>query len=225
MRGILGLVDGVEDVAAGARGERHVCQRFENGFDRRAAEAGHAENANVPGPVVQSRVEGDDVGVLEACERVVFNSVERGDLEDNRTVGQRSLLRQKDAPARPARDLGEQAEVADALARTRKAGMVAVGFQDPAVAVEHHPQRRRPLREAGKDVLLNAFLAGGLAQAEFLVDQLDGRFGLVAQFGTLGKEHLGRRALAAAPAPAHFPRQVQPDPLGGAGADESALGG
>jgi hypothetical protein len=140
-------------VPAGPRGYWYVREPLEQRRERGAAEVRHAEHAHVAGHVVEHGVERHDIRVLEPRQRQVLAAVERRDLEHDRPVRQRRLRRDKDAPARPARELRDQSELADALAHLRVSRSLAVRLeQQPAVAVEHHAQRVRPLREPVEQV-------------------------------------------------------------------------
>jgi hypothetical protein len=213
---LLDAVDGVEDVAAGALVQRHGGEGFKERGEGGAAEAGHAEDAEVAVGVVADGVEGDDVGVLEAGEGEVLSALERGELEHDGSVGEGGFGGEEDATVGAAGELGEEVEVADGLAGGGEAGRRAGGFEELVMTVEHQAERAGPLGEAAEQVVLDGLLAGGEAEAVLLVDQLDGGVGLGGEVGVEGEELLGGWTLAGAPAAAQLAGEVEAELLGGA---------
>ena len=150
----------------------------------------------------------------ERCSR----AGERRDLEDDGAVGQGGLRREEDAAARAAAQLGQQPEVADALADGRELRAVAVRLEQAAVAVEHDPQRAGPLREAAEDVLLGRARRrrprGGSTPRRSARPRPRG--GARARAGGRGTPRPRGRSPSRASAPPHLARQLDAELLGGA---------
>ena len=132
--------------------------------------------------VVEHRVERDDVRVLEPREREVLAAVERRDLQDDRAVGQRRSAsrgtRGRASRARAPRAAGSRRRArrrretrgssrSDSSSRRWQSSITRSG-------AAHCGNRRRMSCST-------SVLARGLAEAEFLVDQLDRGLGLIAR--------------------------------------------
>ena len=102
------------------------------------------------------------------------------------------------------------------LPRMRLVGLHAliVELQKLLMAIEHHPQRRGPLRKTPQDVLLDIFFAGRFSLAIFLVNHIDGGLRTLAKLRMVAQHFLCAKPLASAPAASHFLRQFGADLLG-----------
>jgi hypothetical protein len=104
-------------------------------------------------------VEGDDVGVLQPRQRLVFIAPQRGDLQDDGPIREVRLRCEVDAAVRAARQLGGDPEVLQPIADLGEArsggGAIALGIEQPAMAVKHEAQRIGPAREAAQNRLLD----------------------------------------------------------------------
>ena len=187
------------------------CDRsaIEQPGQRGAAEIGHAQRAQAAGRVVLDGVERDDVGVLQARQRQVLAGLAGRELEDDRPVAQRKLAGQEDPALRSAAELGQEQEVAQRFAGRGKLRRDAARAQE-ALAVEQHLQLRPPLREAAEHLLDRHFRTVLLAEAEFLVDEIGGRLGVLPEFRVACEKILRQRSLALPPAAGSFPRPAAP---------------
>src|SRR5690349_19852811 len=98
----------------------------------------------------------------------MLGAVECGNLEHHGSICQPTLRRQEDPPARTSTQFANEAKLSQLLADVGKLHALVVELQKLLMAIEHHPQRRGPLRKTPQDVLLHIFFAGSFSLAIFL---------------------------------------------------------
>ncbi len=198
----LGDLEQFDDVAAGALLQAAVFQVFEHVGPTVAAEERHAQGAQVLGRKILHQVQRHDVRVLQAGQRQVLVAAARGELDDQRPIGQRRLRGQENPADRASAQLSEQLKFAQRLAGSRIGGGPGVRLEQ-SVAIEQRGEFVLPLRKAGEDFARGDHLAQLLAQADFLVDDPHGKLRIGRQQRMTLEPGLGRRTLATVPGGRH----------------------
>ena len=187
---LLKSVDGVQEVTASAIFGRGggLRENLQDPRQARPSQVGHAER---PKPAVGEflfREQRDDVRVLQPGQREVFVLVAGEDLEDDQPIGEARFGRQKRLARRPSPELGQEVERAEVLADFGKDGGLSQGTED-AVAAEQDFKLVAELGISAHDLDRDDLLARIASEADLLVDQTDGGFGV--EFGMFGQDRGG----------------------------------
>ena len=196
--GLPGPVEQLEQGPSAALVRRNAAQLGEDPSQGRPAQVRHAKRTQPAGRKLVLAVQGHDVGVLQACQREVFDMVVGSDLEHDLAVRERRLSRQETAPARSLTELGQEEEIAQRLAWGRKGRRARRGRQQ-TVAVENDGELGLPLGEPPDQLRKRDFLTLALPQADFLVDQSNRCAGLFRQPGMTLEEQLGPQSFSSGP--------------------------
>src|SRR5262245_31612954 len=97
--------------------------------------------------VVSNRVDWDNMGMLQACQRKVLSAIQWRDLEHNRPASQVRLRSQIHAAPRAAAQFADQPKPEHRVAARGEVRRAAARLKY-AVTVQHYPQGLAPLGKA-----------------------------------------------------------------------------
>ena len=135
----------MHDPLAAALGGGIRTDRLQDRRPTRAAEEGHAQRPQILFRKLLNEEQRNDVRVLQASQRQMFVPGAGRQLDDQRSVGEQGLRRQKNSSGAAATQLAQQPELAKFLAGRGKNGRVGM---HQAMAGENDAQCVAELRKA-----------------------------------------------------------------------------